>query len=94
MMAEVHAPGVRFLPEFRCSSPSADEAYVLQNELHIAHTSPLSGKTQKVMKVRIPLAPPHSLGCRETRLHSRQNCEKSPQFCDSLPETGSEKVSR
>ena len=66
---------------------------MLQNALHVAQTTTLSGPTQKVTKVRISISPPFSLGCRETPRHSRQNYEKLPQFCDSLPETGPEKNS-
>lgn len=39
-------------------------------------------------------APPYSLGCRETRLHSSENRLEMPQFRDSRLETGLEKVSR
>ena len=48
---------------------------------------------ERVPGVRIPLPPPCSLGCRETRLHSSENRRKSAQFCDPLPKTGQEKVS-
>jgi len=39
---------------------------MLQNPLHVAHTSALSGPAQKVTKVRISISPPASLKCRET----------------------------
>jgi hypothetical protein len=41
---------------------------------------------------RIPPSPPFSLDCRETTLYSSGNCSKMPQFRDSRPETGLEKV--
>jgi hypothetical protein len=43
---------------------------------------------ERVPGVRIPLPPPRSLGCRETRLHSSGNRSKTPQFRGSCPQTG------
>jgi hypothetical protein len=66
---------------------------MLQNPLHVAHTSALSGPTQKVTKVRISISPPHSLSRREIRLHYCKNRSKSPQSCRSCSQTALEKVS-
>jgi hypothetical protein len=48
---------------------------------------------KKVTKVRIALAPPYSLKCREIRLDCSGNCRKWAQFRNSRSETGLEKVS-
>ena len=56
-------------PDSSAEANSPDETCMLQNPLHVAHTSALSGPTQKVTKVRISISPPHSLGCREIGLH-------------------------
>ena len=42
--------------------------------------------------LRIPLSPPRSLGCRETRLDSSENRGKSSQFRNLCFQTGPEKV--
>ena len=54
---------------------------------------PLYGLTP-VPRVRIPPSPPRSLGCRETGLRCPENRRKSPQFFNSYPQTGLEKVPR
>src|SRR5450759_1722650 len=46
-----------------------------------------------VPRVRIPLAPPHSLKCREIRLDCSGNCRKWAQFRNSCSQPGPEKVS-
>src|ERR1022692_400202 len=46
------------------------------------------------MSFRGPKALRDSLSCRETRLHSPENRWKSPQFRNSSPQTGPEKMSR
>jgi hypothetical protein len=48
---------------------------------------------ERVTWVRIPLSPPYSLECREIQSHCPENRGKSPQFCNSDPQTGPEKVS-
>jgi hypothetical protein len=47
--------------------------------------------TKSVPRVRIPLAP-RSLDCREVWLYSVENCLKCPQFRESRPQTGLEKL--
>jgi hypothetical protein len=56
-------------------------------------THRLLAEIQKALKVRISLAPPRSLQRRESWLQSSQNCSKWPQFRESCPQTGLEKVS-
>ena len=48
---------------------------------------------ERVPGVRIPLPPPRSLGCRETRLRRSENRRKYPQFFRCCAQTGLEKGS-
>jgi hypothetical protein len=54
----------------------------------------LAGCFEQVPRVRIPLAPPFSLDCRESRLHSSEDRWKSPLFRNFRAQTGPEKMSR
>jgi hypothetical protein len=52
-----------------------------------------SGVPETVSRVRIPLAPPRSLRCREIRPDYSGNCRKWARFRNSCPQSGPEKVS-
>ena len=83
-----------YFPEFWFQGHSPDRTRMLQDPLYVPHTSGFSRLRKRVTKVRIPISPPHSLGCGGIGLHYCKNRSKSPQSCRSCSQTALEKVSR